>query len=1207
MQFRLLVVAMAAAIVGLAVLQLPNMPVDTLPEFAPAHVEIQTEALGLSAVEVEQLITAPMEADLLNGVAWLEEIRSESVPGLSSIELVFEPGTDIFRARQLVAERLTQAHALPNVSTPPILMQPLSSSSRVMMVGLSSQDVSLIDLSVLARWQIKPRLMGIPGVANVAIWGQREQQLQVEVDPEVLRANDVTLNQVISTTGNAVWVSPLSFLEASTPGTGGFLDTANQRIGIQHVLPITTPEDLEQVSVEGTPPGGLRLGDVAQVVVDHQPLIGDAVVNDEPSLMLVVEKFPEASALEVTRGVEAALESLRPGLVGIDVDSTVFRPASFIETAMDDLGIGLLISLLLASLLLGAVLLSWRVAVITLVTLSLSLTAAALVLYVAGTGLNAVVFAGLAVALAVMVGDTVASVDGIRRRRRNAEADGAEQDGPGAIVDALHRVGTAMLYAVLITIVALAPVFVMAGVDGAFLQPLALSYGVGILVSMLVALTVTPALAVLLPGKAADTGEAPALRRIQRGYGRLLPRVMTRRVGIAATAVAAVIAVLAIAFTPALVRGEPVVPVLQDRTLLVQWDGLAGTSHPEMSRITAQVSTELRALPGVSNVGGHVGRAITSDQVVNVNSAELWVSIDPDADYDDTAAAVQEVVDGYPGLTRDVLSYPEQQIREVRTGAEQDFLVRVYGESLEVLREKAEEVRQILLDVDGVVNPQIDLQGEEPIAEIEVDLAAAQSAGVKPGDVRRAAAALLQGIEVGNLFEQQKVFGVVVQGVPATRNSLTSVRELLIDTPSGGHVRLGDVAEVRIVSNASVIRHDDTLRRIEIVADIDGRSTADVTADIERRLQAVDFPLEYHAEIPSNYEDRQQGETLLWGLALASAIGILVLLQAALGSWRLAALVFLTLPAALAGGVLAGFAGGGINSLVSLVGLAAVLTVAARNSVLLISRYQELRCDGEPFDQALVVRGSQERLGATVITVLASVLTLLPLVLFGGVLGGEILLPLIVIIAGGLVASALVTLFVLPALYLRFGAGVHHDPAPVGEMGPARTQVDGEAGQLVHSHSRMERGGRRMTVRGKRVAAGLLVAAGLVLPACTTPESEATGSAEEVAQVEEIEGTDLHRLTLTERAAERLGLETVEVAPGQPLEVPYSSVIYDAEGATWVFTSPEPLVYVRESITVERIDGDTAVLSAGPAAGTPVVTTGAAELLGAELGTGAGH
>lgn len=304
LKFRLLVIALAVGMMFVGVMQLRNMPVDALPEFAPPYVEVQTEAPGLSASEVEELVTLNLE-ELLNGTPWLKTIRSTSVTGLSSIVLLFEPGTDVIRARQMVSERLSVAYMLPNVSKPPVILQPMSATNRVMMVGLSSKRVSPIEMSVLARWNIRPALLSVPGVANVAVWGMRDRQLQVQVDPQRLQAQHVTLDQIVSTTGNALWVSPLSFLNASTPGSGGWIDGPQQRIEVRHVLPISSPNDLAQVNVEGTK---LRLGDVTNVVEDHQPLQGDDVLNSGPGLLLVIEKFPGANTLDVTRGVEAKLK-----------------------------------------------------------------------------------------------------------------------------------------------------------------------------------------------------------------------------------------------------------------------------------------------------------------------------------------------------------------------------------------------------------------------------------------------------------------------------------------------------------------------------------------------------------------------------------------------------------------------------------------------------------------------------------------------------------------------------------------------------------------------------------------------------------------------------------------------------------------------------------------------------------------------------------
>src|SRR5574342_1133896 len=382
MKFQFLVITVAIALIAFGVTQLREMPVDVLPEFSPPYVEIQTEALGLSAKEVEAMITVPMEQDLLAGVAWLDVVRSESVPGLSSVLVYFEPGTDLFRARQMVAERISQsAVGLPHVSKPPTMIQPLSSASGVTIDGLSSKDMSLIDMSVLARWTIAPQLMGVPGVAHVAIWGNRDRQLQVRVGPEQLQEMGVTLDQVVETTGNALWASPLTFLEASSPGTGGFIDTPNQRLNVWHVLPISSAPELAQVPVEGT---SLLLGDVAQVVEDHPLLIGDALVNESPNLLLVIEKLPGVNTLEVTRDVEAELAALQPGMPGLQFDATLFRPATYIEMALANLGQALVIGAVLVAFLLGLFLYGWRTALISLAAIIISLLAALFVLYLRG-------------------------------------------------------------------------------------------------------------------------------------------------------------------------------------------------------------------------------------------------------------------------------------------------------------------------------------------------------------------------------------------------------------------------------------------------------------------------------------------------------------------------------------------------------------------------------------------------------------------------------------------------------------------------------------------------------------------------------------------------------------------------------------------------------------------------------------------------------
>jgi CzcA family heavy metal efflux pump len=1015
LRFRGLVVALAALVIAVGITQLRDAPMDVLPEFSPPTVEIQAEALGLSAAEVEQLITTPFEQDLLNGLAFLDQIRSQSLPGLSRIQLIFEPGTDLFRARQVVAERLAEAQvALPGVSRPPQMLQPLSSTNRVMILGLSSRDVSAIEMSVLARWTITPRLLAVPGVANVAVWGFRDRQLQVQVDPKRLRAGGVSLEQVVETSANALWVSPLSFVEASVPGTGGFIDTPNQRLGVMHISPIVTADDLSRVRVEGT---AYRLGDVASVVEDHQPLIGDALTGGGTGLVLVVEKFPEANTLEVTRGIEDAIDVMRPGLSGIAFDTTIFRPASFIEESIDNVALALIIGSVLVLLVLGAFFFDWRAVLVALVAILLSLLAAGLVLYALGETINAMVVAGFVAALGLVIHEVVRDVGNFARRLGARRREDSDDSAAAVALEASLELRGAMVYATLIVALAVLPLFVLEGIGGEFLPPLGVSYLLAAAASMAIALTVTPALSfLLLSGAPHELRRPPRARWLQQGYAALLlrslhtPRWMYVAVG--------AVVVAGLAALPFL--GPSLSPSFKEPQLLIHMEGAPGTSLPEMTRITNQAGREFESIPGVSNVGAHVGRAVTSDQAVNVNSAELWVSIDPGADYDATVTSVREAVEGYPGLASDVLTFSKERVDEVLSGTDEDLVVRVYGEDLQVLRAQAREVDQILADTEGVGNPRVKVSAEEPTLEVEIDLAAAERYGIKPGEVRRAAATLVAGIQVGSLFEEQKVFDVVVWGTPEIRASLTSIRELPIDTPNGGQVALGDVADVLIRPNPTVIRHEAVSRYIDVAADVSGRSRGSVVSDVERRLEEAAFPLEYHAEVLDQEGRTPRGRLVAFGIL--AAIGVLLVLQAALGSFRLALLAFAVLPLALTGGALGALADGGALSLGSLIGFVGVLGIVAQNSILLIKHLQHLeRDEREPFGPQLVQRGAQEQLGPILIAALATGFALLPFVVLGTIPGYELLHPLAVVVLGGLVTSTLISLFVLPALYVRFG------------------------------------------------------------------------------------------------------------------------------------------------------------------------------------------
>lgn len=1026
LKFRRLVVAIAAGVLILGITQLGETRVDVLPEFKPTTVEVQTEALGLSAEEMEELITVPLEQDLLNGIAFLDEIESATIPGLSSIVMTFEPGTPVLDARQVVQERLTEGvgAAGSSVARPSRMLQPLSSMSRVSMVRLSSDELSPIEMSVLARWVISPRLLGVDGVANVAIWGFRDQQLQVLVDPEELREKGVSLQQVVQTTGNALDVSPLKFLESSTPGTGGFIDTPNQRLHIFHEQAVTTPEDLEQVTLEdpegravflGNEP--LALGDVTEVVEDHQPLIGDALCGEGQCLLLVVEKFPAANTLEVTEGVNDAFEALRPGLRGMEIDTSLYRPASYIQSSFDNLGRMLLIGAILLLLLLGAFFFEWRSALISTVVIPTSLVAAGLVLYFRGATVNSMVVVGLMMALGMVIDDVVVDVGNLVRRLRLHRTEGSGAPTWRVILDASLETRSGIFFATLIVLAVLLPAFFLEGQAGAFLPAIAVSYVLAVAASMVVALTLTPALGILLLPNAPEHRESPVVRWLQRSYGTLFSSIRRGpRRGYIVFAAALVVGLVALPFLDASLE-----PSLKERDVIVQLDAPPGTSLPRMNEVAAQAVDELGSLPGVRNVGAHTGRAILSDQVVNVNSGEIWINLDPSADYDATVAGIEEVVDGYDEVITDVLTYSQERATDVLQETDEGLVVRIYGDDEQVLRDSAEEVRGLMANIDGVQGPKVQIQAQEPTIEIEVDLARARAAAVKPGDVRRAAAVLISGITAGNLFEEQKVFDVVVWGKPEIRQSVSDLRELLIDVPGGGQVRLGEVADVRIKSNPTVVRHESVSKYMDVTATVAGRSVGSVAEEVNRAIHQVSFPLDYHAELLGGLAEHEAARTRVLTLAVAAAIGIFLLLQAAFGSWRLATLVFLTLPMALAGGVLAALISGGTITLGSLAGLAAVLAIAVRGAVVSIRHYQNLHREGQPFGPELVLRGTRDRLVPILMTALATGLVLLPMTFGGNAAGLEIVGPMAIVTLGGLLTSTVLNLFVIPALYLRHG------------------------------------------------------------------------------------------------------------------------------------------------------------------------------------------
>jgi CzcA family heavy metal efflux pump len=1010
LRFRTLVVAAAIALIVVGIRTADDVPLDVFPEFAPPRVEIQTEAPGLSTEEVESLVTVPIE-NSLNGIPFLDHVRSKSVLGLSSVQLYFQRGSDLITARNLVNERLSQTAArLPRVVNPPVILPPLSSLSRAMKIGLSSEKLSQMELTVLSKWTIRPRLMAISGVANVAIWGDYDKQFQVLVDPDRLRAHGITLNTVMLAVGNSV-----------EPVSGGFIDTPNQRLAIRHTSAVQNPEDLMNTVVVHRNGAPLLLGDVADVKIGSPPPIGDAIINDVPGILLIVEKQPWANTLEVTRGVEAAMEQLAPALPDVDVDTKIFRPATFIERAIENLSHALIIGCVLVIVVLALFLFDWRAAVISSLAIPLSLVSAVLVLYYRGGTVNTMVLAGLIIALGEVVDDAIIDVENILRRLRLNHEAGNPKSAFRVVLDASLEVRSAVVYATLIVVLTLVPVFFLEGLAGSFFRPLAASYILAILASLVTALTITPALSLmLLPGSAnRQRRDAPLAAVLKRWYLRILPPLIRRPKAI----VGFVLLVFVGAGVSVPQLGEELMPKFKETDFLMHWVEKPGIGVEAMNRITIAASKELRGIEGVNNFGSHIGRAEVADEVYGPNFTELWISIDTDVDYDATVAKVQEAVDGYPGLYRDLLTYLTERIKEVLTGASGAIVVRIYGPNLEELRARAEDVAAVMGDVDGVTNLKVEPQVLIPQIVIDLKPESAAQFGLSPGDVRRATTTLIRGTQVGEIFEEQKIFRVVVWGSESVRRDVDVLRDLMIDTPSGGQVPLGAVADISIQPAANAIQRIGTSRKLDVVCNVSGRDLGSVAQEIERRvLTDVTFETGYHPEFLGEYAEAKASRQRLLGLTVFSLLGILLLLQSDFGSMRLVLLIFLTLPFALVGGIAGAFLCGGVLSLGSLIGFVTVLGVAARNGIMLIDHYRHLQNEeGVPFGPELVVRGAAERLSPILMTALTTGLALVPLVVTGNRPGQEIEYPMAFVILGGLVTSTLLNLLVLPPLFARFG------------------------------------------------------------------------------------------------------------------------------------------------------------------------------------------
>ena len=1080
LRFRGVVIALACLAAGYGLYTALHARYDVFPEFAPPQVIIQTEAPGLSPEEVEQLVTRPVES-AVNGVGGLERMASQSIQGLSVVTVTFADTTDVYRARQLVGESLTQVVGrLPEGVAAPVMAPLTSSTSTVLTIGLTWQSqlagsdtrspasklalpaskLALpVDVRALADWTLRPRLLGVKGVSKVAVFGGEVRQLQVQIRPERLAALGVSLAEVLESARRATGVRG-----------AGFVESANQRVIVRTEGQALTAAELGECVVRrgdqqaglasqqaGLAGGLVRLRDVADVVEGAEPRFGAATVMGKPGVVLTISSQYGANTMEVTEALDAALAELRPTLEaeGVRLHASLFRPANFIADAIGNVRASLLLGGGLVAVVLFLFLFNVRTAFISLTAIPLSLLVAVAVLTHLGLTLNTLTLGGLAIAIGEVVDDAIIDVENIHRRLRQP------REGRSAfriVLEASLEVRGAVIYATLVVAMVFLPVLTMSGIQGKLFAPPGLAYVLATLASLVVALTLTPALAlVLLPASRAcqpgawqgqpsnwqgqlaglalpvagahGAGEPPFSRWMKSRYGAMLAGAMRRpRLLVGSALGLCVAAAAAIPFF-----GGAFLPELREGHFILHMSAVAGTSLDESLRIGGKVTEELLRNPHIRSVAQQAGRAELGDDVFGPHYSEFQVDLVPlkGEEGELVQSEIRDSVARFPGLYFAIKPFLTERIEETVSGEMAAVAVKVFGDDLDAMDRTAARVAEVLSSVAG----HADVKADPPPAQLPLMVVRLRPDrlklfGLAGLDVLDAVQTAYQGTEVGRTYEGNRVTDVTVVLRDADRPASwpcqrdpEGISRLLLRDARGGLLRLGEVADVFPSTGRYSVAHEAARRKVTVTCNVRGRDLASFVAEARSRVaREVEVPAGVQAPVFSGAEEAESAarrEILLY--SIVSAVGIVLLLSIVYRSGRNLLLVLANVPFALVGGVMAVFLTGGWLSVGSLVGFVTLFGITTRNSIMLISHYEHLvREEGMAWGLECAVRGALERLSPILMTAMVTGLGLLPIAIGTGDPGREIEGPMALVILGGLVTSTALNLLVLPTLALRF-------------------------------------------------------------------------------------------------------------------------------------------------------------------------------------------
>lgn len=1017
LRFRFIILVLAAVMLFYGAHVAMTAKLDVLPDFVPPEVVVQTEAPGLSPDQVETLVTRPLE-NAINGVAELDQLRSETIQGLSVITIVFKDGTDIKSARQAVAEKLTQVAMPAGISAPK--MEPLTSSTMdLLSIGLVSEKLTPMELRTFADWTLKPRLLSVAGVAKCSAYGGESRQVQIQVHPAQLVAHGVALTDV------------LNAARSSTGVLGaGFIETKNQRILLQTDGQSLTPDAVGNVLLT-TAAGGaaVRIRDVATVVEAGSPKAGDALIMGKPGVLLTMSSQYGANTMEATAGLEAALADFKPVLAseGITLYPALHRPATFIDASLHNIRHSLLLGAGLVAVILFLFLGHIRTAFISLISIPLSLLGAIIVLDRMGVSINTITLGGLAIAIGEVVDDAIIGIENIVRRMRENNTLPQPKSLFHVILHASLEVRIPVVYATFVVVLVFLPILTLSGLQGAFFAPLAKAYILAILTSLLVALTVTPALTMVFFAKPDKHDKAPRIQTwLRNGHGRILRFVASHPLGMGI----AIVLFLLFAVTRLQYLGGEFLPEFREGHFVLGAVAAPGTSLAETMRIGKQISDDVLKIPEVVTIHEQIGRAELGEDTWGPERGEFHVDLKPGLSGRDMVKVEEElraVLDNTKGISSEVATFVTDRISESISGETSPVVVNIFGDDLDVLDAKAAEVAAALGTVPGAADVAQKAPPGAPAMVMRLRPDRLTQLGLRPLETLEAIQTAYGGIVVTQLYRQSQTEDVAVILDPKSRTEPRDLGSLMLSTPTGTMVPLSAVADIFLTSSRSSILHDGARRRQTVTCGTT-RPVQDFVADARKVLaDKVKLPTGVYLEFAGAAQVQEAASRELFLHASVAVVGILLLLLIVLGHWRNLILILVNLPFALVGGVLALYiskrlGGQGTISMGSLVGFVTLFGVTTRNAIMLISHCEHLvTVDGLPWNLDTAIKGASERLVPILMTATVTSLGLLPLAIGSGEAGQEIEGPMALVILGGLATSVSLNLLVLPTLALRFG------------------------------------------------------------------------------------------------------------------------------------------------------------------------------------------